>query len=79
MESTRPFGHEPIGARPADHCRPMKVICIGAGISGILTAIRFPQHIQNLDLVVYEKNEGLGGTWFENKRVPLFSACWSHY
>jgi cation diffusion facilitator CzcD-associated flavoprotein CzcO len=56
-----------LDARPIDECRPIKVICIGAGISGILTAIRFPQHIKNLDLTVYEKNEGPGGTWFENK------------
>ena len=42
------------------------MICIGAGINGILTAIRFPQKIQNLTLAVYEKNADVGGTWFEN-------------
>lgn len=56
-----------LDAQAIDDCRPIKVICIGAGISGILTAIRFPQHIKNLSLTVYEKNEGPGGTWFENK------------
>ncbi|KAK6811378.1 hypothetical protein RU639_012809 [Aspergillus parasiticus] len=50
-----------------DHARPMKVIVIGAGISGILAAIRFPQRIPNLDLVVYDKNPEVGGTWFENR------------
>ncbi|KAB8218143.1 hypothetical protein BDV33DRAFT_176009 [Aspergillus novoparasiticus] len=50
-----------------DHARPMKVIIIGAGISGILAAIRFPQRIPNLDLVVYDKNPEIGGTWFENR------------
>lgn len=54
-----------------DHCVDdlprVKVICIGAGFSGILTAIRFPQRVSNLDLVVYEKNPEVGGTWFENK------------
>jgi cation diffusion facilitator CzcD-associated flavoprotein CzcO len=43
-----------------------KLICIGAGINGIITAIRFPQKIQNLTLTVYEKNSDVGGTWFEN-------------
>ncbi|KAF2015162.1 FAD/NAD(P)-binding domain-containing protein [Aaosphaeria arxii CBS 175.79] len=57
----------PIDTRAVDESRPIKVVCIGAGISGILTAIRFPQRIKNLQLVVYEKNEGPGGTWFENK------------
>lgn len=56
-----------LDSQPIDASRPIKVICIGAGISGILTAIRFPQHIKNLGLTVYEKNEGPGGTWFENK------------
>jgi cation diffusion facilitator CzcD-associated flavoprotein CzcO len=52
--------------RPIDTDRPMKVVCIGAGMSGILTAIRFPQRIQNLDLTIYEKNDDIGGTWYEN-------------
>ena len=44
----------------------MKVIVIGAGISGFLASIRFPRRIPNLDLVVYDKNSEVGGTWFEN-------------
>ena len=47
--------------------RPMKVVVIGAGISGILAAIRFTQRIPNLDLVVYDKNPEVGGTWYENR------------
>jgi heterodisulfide reductase subunit A-like polyferredoxin len=50
-----------------DYARPTKVIVIGAGISGILAAIRFPRHISNLDLVVYDKNQEIGGTWYENR------------
>ncbi|KAI0029542.1 FAD/NAD-P-binding domain-containing protein [Vararia minispora EC-137] len=46
-----------------DYCRPMKVICVGAGISGILAGIRFRQKIPNLDLTIYEKEKGVGGTW----------------
>lgn len=55
--------HRPLSERPIDEHRRMKVICIGAGYSGILTAIRFPQRIPNLDLVIYEKNDDIGGTW----------------
>ena len=40
-----------------------------SGISGVIAACRFPQHILNLDFVIYEKNSDLGGTWFENKCV----------
>ena len=50
-----------------DEARPMRVICIGAGISGILTGIRLPQQIENLELVIYDKNNEVGGTWYENK------------
>ncbi|KAJ5116039.1 FAD-binding monooxygenase moxY [Penicillium angulare] len=52
---------------PVDYARPMKVICIGAGMSGILCGIRFRQRIPNLDLVIYDKNEEVGGVWLENR------------
>ena len=52
---------------PIDHARPIKVVCIGAGYSGILAGIRLPQAIQNLHLTIYEKNDDIGGTWYENR------------
>ena len=36
---------------------------LGAGFSGILAAIRFRQKFTNIELVLYEKNAGVGGTW----------------
>lgn len=58
--------------RPIDADRRIKVVCIGAGYSRILTGIRFPQRIPNLDLVIYEKNDEVGGTWYENRYECLF-------
>jgi len=52
--------------RPVDKSRPMKVIIIGAGMSGIIAGIFFPRSIENLELTIYEKNADIGGTWFEN-------------
>jgi cation diffusion facilitator CzcD-associated flavoprotein CzcO len=52
--------------RPIDDYRPIKVICLGAGMSGIAVGCLFPQHIPNLELTIYEKNADVGGTWFEN-------------
>jgi hypothetical protein len=52
---------------PVENFRPMKVIAIGAGFSGIYLGVRFPEWLRNVELVVYEKNEGLGGTWWENR------------
>ncbi len=53
--------------RSVDTIRPLRIICIGAGISGIITAIRFPQRLKNIELVIYEKNRDVSGTWLENR------------
>lgn len=56
-----------VEGRAVDEHRPLRVIVIGAGISGILCCIRMNQRIANLDLCIYEKNADIGGTWFENQ------------
>lgn len=53
--------------KPIDEARPLKVIYIGAGVSGILAAIEFRKLVSSLDLVIYEKNPEIGGTWYENR------------
>jgi ribulose 1,5-bisphosphate synthetase/thiazole synthase len=52
---------------PVENFRPMKVIVIGAGFSGIYCGIRIPQRLKNVQLTIYEKNDGVGGTWWENR------------
>lgn len=52
---------------PVDNLRPLKVIVIGAGYSGIYCGIRIPEKLRNVELVIYEKNAGVGGTWYENR------------
>lgn len=52
---------------PIENQRPMKVRVIGAGYSGIYLGIRIPQRLRNFDLKIYDKNEGVGGTWFVNR------------
>jgi 4-hydroxyacetophenone monooxygenase len=42
----------------------MKVVVIGAGMSGILTGIRLKQ--AGIAFTIIEKNADVGGTWFEN-------------
>lgn len=56
-----------ISERAINQPRPLKIIYIGAGISGILAAIKFKQAVPTIDLVLYEKNPELGGTWYENR------------
>jgi hypothetical protein len=52
---------------PIENIRPLKVIVIGAGYSGIYCGIRIPEKLRNVELVIYEKNAGVGGTWYENR------------
>jgi ribulose 1,5-bisphosphate synthetase/thiazole synthase len=49
--------------------RPMKIIVIGCGVSGIAAVKMFKDRFkgQPLEMVIYEKNESVGGTWFENR------------
>jgi len=44
--------------------RPFRVAVIGAGMSGLVAAHRLRQ--AGLDVVVVEKNDDVGGTWYEN-------------
>jgi len=64
-EESNPSGL--ISERAADAPRPLKAIYIGAGISGIIAAIKFRDAVPDLDLTIYEKNPDLGGTWYENR------------
>ncbi|HXJ34324.1 MAG TPA: NAD(P)/FAD-dependent oxidoreductase [Candidatus Eisenbacteria bacterium] len=49
---------------PAERRERLRVVVIGAGMSGLLAAIRLEQ--ARIPYVVLEKNEGVGGTWLEN-------------
>jgi NAD(P)-binding Rossmann-like domain len=50
-----------------ENLRPIKVIVVGAGLCGILAAIRIPERMRNVELVVYEKSEKVGGVWWLSK------------
>jgi 4-hydroxyacetophenone monooxygenase len=49
---------------PVDARRAFHVVVIGAGMSGLLAAIRLEQ--AGIPHVVIEKNDAVGGTWLEN-------------
>jgi len=52
-----------LGNFAIDEYRPLRVAVIGAGYSGVIAGIRIPQRIPNVELVIYEKLAGVGGTW----------------
>lgn len=47
--------------------RHLKIVMIGAGASGLNLARHMDLHMENYELTIYEKNAGIGGTWFENR------------
>lgn len=49
--------------------RQIRVLMVGAGASGINLARHMDLHMTNFDLQIYEKNAGVGGTWYENRSV----------
>lgn len=53
---------------PMGTSRRVKIIAAGAGFSGlsIARAVNIGT-LSNVDLTVYEKNAGPGGTWYENR------------
>ncbi|VDB82949.1 unnamed protein product [Peniophora sp. CBMAI 1063] len=61
-----------------DEYRPLKVVCIGSGYAGIVAGIRFRQRIPNIDLTIYEKEDGVGGTWHVNKYPGVACDVLSH-
>ena len=49
--------------------RPLKAIVVGAGMAGLLAAIRLIE--RGDEVVVLEKGDEIGGTWRENRYLGL--------
>ncbi|KAF8809499.1 FAD/NAD(P)-binding domain-containing protein [Phlegmacium glaucopus] len=69
--------------KPLHEERPLKVICIGAGASGLLLAYKLQRSFEQFELVLYEKNDAISGTWYENKYpgcacdIPAHTYTWT--
>lgn len=53
---------EPYGTK-----RPVRVVLMGAGASTLNFLKKAEEQMQNLKIIVYEKNHDVGGTWLENR------------
>lgn len=42
--------------------RPIKLICVGSGISGMYLAFSMISKLESYHLTIYEKNKEVGGT-----------------
>lgn len=47
--------------------RRVRVIIVGAGLSGLNMIYCLRRFLPNVELIVYEKNDDIGGTWLENR------------
>ncbi|TFK71445.1 FAD/NAD(P)-binding domain-containing protein [Pluteus cervinus] len=69
--------------QPLQSERRMRIICLGAGASGLLFAYKLQRSFSNFDLTLFEKNPDIAGTWYENKYpgcacdVPAHTYTWS--
>lgn len=60
----------PINEQPLFKPRPLRVVCVGAGYSGLMLAYKYKHETPMdhfMDLCIYEKNDDVGGTWYENR------------
>ncbi len=53
---------EPFGTK-----RKVRVVLMGAAASTVNFLKKAEEQMENLDIVVYEKNHDVGGTWLENR------------
>ncbi|KAF4953937.1 hypothetical protein FSARC_12293 [Fusarium sarcochroum] len=57
---------DPLKEEAIHNERFVKIVCIGAGVSGLCLAYKLRRSFQNYSLTIYEKNPEVGGTWFES-------------
>jgi cation diffusion facilitator CzcD-associated flavoprotein CzcO len=65
METTPGWAKQAMGSSALK--RQLRVVTIGAGISGINMAYQIKRFLAEVEHVVYEKNRSVGGTWYENR------------
>ncbi|KAL4775861.1 cyclohexanone monooxygenase [Aspergillus nidulans var. acristatus] len=63
------FADIPIPIPDRYHSEPhaVRIIHVGAGAAGLFTAYKAERMLTNYELVCYEKNATIGGTWLENR------------
>lgn len=62
--------------RPFGKKHPFRVIHIGAGASGITFAKFARERMPDVEFQIYDKNDGVGGTWLENRSDSY--SCYDH-
>lgn len=69
-DGTKPAKWVPVLDQPVYSPRKIRVVCVGAGFSGLMLAHKYKYELKMddyIDLTIYEKNADVGGTWLENR------------
>lgn len=56
-----------ISEHPLYAKRQLRIVCVGAGATGLQFAYKAERLLEKVDLQIYEKNSDIGGTWLENR------------
>ncbi|KAG4424001.1 hypothetical protein IFR04_002843 [Cadophora malorum] len=56
-----------ISEQPLFQRRPIRLVCVGAGATGLQIAYKAERLLKDVTLQIYEKNSDIGGTWLENR------------
>lgn len=67
MSSQPADGEYTILEQPLGSTRHIRIVTIGAGISGLNMIRTLRRTMTDFEHVVYEKNADIGGTWYENR------------
>jgi len=68
----------PLLQEPAYKPRRTRIVCVGAGYSGLMVAyeVKHNKALEGfIDLTIYDKNEDVGGTWLENRYPGVAVRC----
>lgn len=68
----------PLLQEPAYKPRRIRIVCVGAGYSGLMIAyeVKHNKALEGfIDLTIYDKNEDVGGTWLENRYPGVAVRC----
>ncbi len=65
MDGQDPYAHASFEGIPPEARANFRVLIIGAGMSGLLAAIRLDQ--EGIPYTIIEKNSEVGGTWWQNQ------------
>ena len=67
LDCQQPILPEQVPDVPQYERRPLRIVHVRMGASVMLFAHKVQKYLPNCHLECYEKNDAIGGTWYENR------------